>query len=61
MESSGVPNVCVFEDDEPPQIEEKVLAYAALPGDPAPPSELFAQQFSAVEQTRQLAAWLDQL
>jgi glycosyltransferase involved in cell wall biosynthesis len=61
MEACGVRNVCIFDDDPLERIDEKLLEFSELPQDPLPPSETFQRQFSGIEQTRQLAAWLDEL
>ncbi|MDL5050790.1 glycosyltransferase [Oscillatoria amoena NRMC-F 0135] len=61
LAACGVPSVRIYEQDAPAAIDEKLLAFAALPPEITPFSEAFRQAHSAPEQTRSLAALFDKL
>ena len=61
LEQCGIGNVRIYEDDQPAEIERKVVQFAGLPNDTQRASEYFQQRFNAAEQTRALAALFDSL
>lgn len=57
----GIANTVIYDEDPPPVIDRKVLEFTALPREAREPSEYFRKDFSALEQTRQLAEMLRSL
>jgi glycosyltransferase involved in cell wall biosynthesis len=61
LSRAGVPFVCVYSDDEPEVVDQKLIAYLALPNTPVPASDWFRTTFDAKRQTSQLAQIIDGL
>ena len=61
LSNSGVPYVCVHEQDSPDAADEKVLRFLALPNTPVAANRLFEENFDARKQTQQLAQLIDSL
>jgi hypothetical protein len=61
LASAGVPHVTVHPDDPASVADEKIVQFLSLPHKPVRANEWFYQKFSAIEQTRELAAIFDRL
>jgi glycosyltransferase involved in cell wall biosynthesis len=61
LELSGVPFRCIHSTDSADRVEELVMEFLKLPTEPVPFSSQFAESYSAIPQTRQLARHLDAL
>lgn len=55
LQKSGIPHVCVYNDDAPDVSDQKLLEFLQIPSTPAQPSEWFRTNFNAEEQTKKLA------
>lgn len=61
LQKSAIPNVCIYADDDSPSADQKLAAFLRLPNTPASSSEWFRTNFNAEEQTKQLAAIIEQV
>lgn len=59
LRQSGTRHVCIYPEDSPEEVDRKVLALLSMPTKPVQPSEWFARQFDAREQTKLLVQVLD--
>ena len=56
---SGIPSVCLHDDDAPAEIDDQVLRFLALPSTPTPMVEAFRNDFDGARQAESLAALID--
>ena len=59
LAQSGIPNACVYHDDQPERVDAEVLRLFHLTSEPASPSEWFLSQFDGRRQTEALASILN--
>ena len=59
LAQSGVSHVCIHADDDPSEVDKKVLEFFEFPTDPVRPSDWFRQRFNAVTQTETLASAIE--
>lgn len=55
LQPSGVPFRCIYPDDGPSAIDQKLMDFLALDSTPVPPSTWFEETFNAESQTAALA------
>ncbi len=55
LRRSGIPHVCVYNDDAADVADRKLLEFLRMPSTPIPASEWFRTNFNAEEQTKKLA------
>jgi hypothetical protein len=56
----GIPNVCIYPEDDADSIDDALLRFLAIPSGPWKPSQWFESTFNAVEQARILCSLADQ-
>jgi glycosyltransferase involved in cell wall biosynthesis len=56
LSQAGVPYVCIYTDDGPATVDQKLLTYLSLPPNPVPYSEWFGANFNAQQQAKQLVS-----
>ena len=61
LAKSGVPYVCLYSDDEPEIMDQKVLQFLRLPSRSVPYSDWFRNNFNAEYQAAQLASIIGQI
>lgn len=61
LSRAGVPRVCLYPNDTPAAVDEKVRHYLEIPNQPVRASEWFEETFDASRQTQQLAAIIERL
>ncbi len=61
LQKSAIPNVCVYADDNPQTADKKLTEFLRLPNSPTIPSDWLRTNFNAEEQTKQLAAIIEEL
>lgn len=61
LSNSGAPHTCIYNDDSPEQIDNKVMAFASLPTTPTSPTPWFREQFNGIAQTETLSLILDHI
>lgn len=54
LQKAQVPSVCIYPDDPPAQVDEKLLAFLALPPVVSQPSKEYLEEFNARRQTESL-------
>jgi glycosyltransferase involved in cell wall biosynthesis len=59
LQKSGIPHVCVYNDDAPDAADQKLVEFLRMPSTPTPASEWFRTNFNAEEQTKKLAEIVD--
>ncbi len=59
LKGAEIPNVCIYKDDPPEVVDEKLVRYLKLPNRPVPFSAWFETNFEASHQARQLAGILE--
>jgi hypothetical protein len=60
LSRSGIPNVCIYPEDDADSIDEALLRFLMIPSGPWKPSQWFESTFNAVEQARILCSLADQ-
>lgn len=60
LQRCGVPNVCIYPEDTPDQVDQALLRFLQIPAGPWKANEWFLQTFDAVEQTRMLCSSIDE-
>jgi hypothetical protein len=61
LNNSGIPYVCIHDEDPPAVADEKLLRFLALPNTPVKANRWFEENFDARKQTQQLAELIDSL
>jgi len=61
LSQAGVPYVCIYADDNPDAVDEKLLRFLQLPSNPVRYSDWFETNFNAYAQTDQLAEIIEAL
>jgi len=61
LDGSGVPQVSVYHQDSPEQVDAKLMQFFSLPSTPVTPSRWFFETFDGQRQAASIAALLDNL
>jgi len=61
LAKAGVPYVCIYADDEPTTVDNKLAEYLRFSNQAVPASEWFRNTFSAATQTVQLGAIVERI
>lgn len=61
LKGAEVPNVCIYKDDPPDVVDEKLIRYLKLPNQPVGFSAWFEENFEAGRQAQQLAEIIEKV
>ena len=61
LKGAEIPNVCIYNNDPPDAVDDKLIRYLKLPNQPVGFSAWFETNFEAGRQAQQLAEIIEQV